>query len=159
MTRAQRKGAALRRKLGLTGRVDAEAVANMHGYPVVRWPLVKQKEIEVDGYIGIAERLGPEESRWYIAHALGHKMMHEGNQLWVYQKTMLGYRYEREADDFAHALLIDGREAAEAGLSDSWEVAEHFGVPVEMVRLQAPLALDGGLTEYDALVDKTAANP
>ena len=99
MTRAERKGAALRRKLGLTGRVDAEAVAGMFGYPVKRLPLVKQREIEVDGYICIADRLGPEESRWYIAHALGHKTMHEGNQLWVYKNTLLGCKYEREAQD------------------------------------------------------------
>ena len=38
MTRAERKGSTLRRKLGLTGRVDAEAVANLHGYPVMRLP-------------------------------------------------------------------------------------------------------------------------
>ncbi len=150
MTRAQRKGAALRRKLGLTGRVDAEAVANMHGYPVVRWPLVKQKEIEVDGFIGIAERLGPEESRWYIAHALGHKMMHEGNHLWVYKKTMLGVRYEREADDFAHALLIDDREAIVEGLTCSLEVAHYFGVPQEFVQVQAPLSF---LQEAGLLAD------
>ncbi|MDE2843840.1 MAG: ImmA/IrrE family metallo-endopeptidase [Chloroflexota bacterium] len=142
MTRAERKGAALRRRLGLTGRVDAEAVANTFGYLVKRLPLVKQKEIEVDGFIGIADWLGPEESRWCIAHCLGHKTMHEGNQLWVYKKTMLGAKYEREADDFAHALLIDGREVAEAGLSDAWEVAEHFGVPKDMVRLQPHLPIE-----------------
>ena len=143
MTRAERKGAVLRRKLGLTGRVDAEALANMHGYPVKRLPLVKLKELEVGGYICIADRLGPEESRWYIAHALGHKMMHPGNQLWVYRKTMLGSKLEREANDFAQALLMDGREAIKAGLTCYWEVAEHFGVPDEIVRLQAPLVFDG----------------
>ena len=94
MTRAERKGSTLRRKLGLTGRVDAEAVANLHGYPVMRLPLVKHKEPEVAGYVCIADRLGPEESRWYIAHALGRKMMHPGNHLWIYKKTMLGYRYD-----------------------------------------------------------------
>ena len=142
MTRAQRRGAALRRKLELTGKVDAEAVANMHGYPVVRWPLVKQKELEVAGYICIAERLGPEESRWYIAHALGHKMMHSGNHLWVYKKTMLGYRYEREAHDFAYTLLTDDREAIGEGLTCSLEVADYFGVPEEFVRVQVPMILD-----------------
>ena len=142
MNRAHRKGADLRRKLGLTGRVDAEAVANLYGYPVKRLPLVKQREIEIDGFIGIADRLGPECSRWCIAHALGHKMLHPGNQLWVYRKTMLGYKHEREANDFAHALLMDGREAIKAGLTCSWEVAEYFGVPDEIVRLQAPMVLD-----------------
>lgn len=144
MNRAQQRGADLRRKLGLTGRVDAEAVANIMGYPVKRLPLVKQKELEIDGFIGIAERLGPECSRWYIAHALGHKLMHPGNQLWVYRKTMLGNKHEREANDFAHTLLMDGREAIRAGLTCSWEVAEHFGVPEKFVRLQVSLVFDLG---------------
>ena len=42
---------------------------------------------------------------------------------------------------FAHALLMDGREAMDAGLMYSWEVAEHFGIPDEVVRLQPPLVL------------------
>ena len=141
MTRAQRRGAALRRKLGLTGRVDAEAVANMHGYPVVCWPLVKQKELEVAGYICVADRLGPEESRWYIAHALGHKLMHPGNHLWIYKHTMLGWKLEREANDFAYTLLTDDLEAIGEGFTCSVEVAHYFGVPEEFVWLQAPLDL------------------
>ncbi len=96
----------------------------------------------MDGYICIADRLGPEESRWYIAHALGHKMMHEGNQLWVYKNTLLGGKYEREAQDFAHALLTDDREAIGEGFTCSLEVADYFGVPEEFVRLQAPMVLD-----------------
>ena len=69
--------------------------------------------------------------------------MHPGNQLWVYRYTMLGYRHEREANDFANALLMHGREAIKAGLTCSWEVAEYFGVPERFVRLQAPLVLEG----------------
>ena len=106
-----------------------------------RLDLKVQKELEVAAIICIAERLGPEETRWCIAHALGHKVMHPSNQLWVYRKTMLGYRHEREANDFAHTLLMDGREVIKAGLTCSWEVAEHLGVPEWFVRLQAPLVL------------------
>ena len=136
MSRAHRRGAALRRKLGLSGRVDAEDVANIMGYRVQRLPLVNQKEIEVDGIICIADCLGPEGSRWYIAHSLGHKVMHPGNQLWVYRNTLLGYRQEREAQDFAHSLLTDAGEAMREGLSRSLEVADYFGVPEEFVRVQ-----------------------
>ena len=78
----------------------------------------------------------------YIAHALGHKIMHPGNHLWIFKKTMLGYRYEREAHDFAHTLLTDDREAIGEGFTCSLEVADYFGVPEEFVRLQAPLVLD-----------------
>ena len=34
------------------------------------------------------------------------------------------------------------REALAAHLTDWWEVAEHFGVPDSMVRLQLPLLLE-----------------
>ena len=74
-----------------------------------------------------------------LGDALGHKMLHPGNQLWVYRKSMLGYRHEREANDFAHTLPMDGREAIRAGLTCSWEVACYFGVPEEFVRVQAPM--------------------
>ena len=144
MTRAHQKGALLRRKLGLTGRVDAEAVANIMGFKVTLAPMEVQTEIEVGGYILVAERLGPEWRRWYTAHSLGHKVLHPGNQLWVYRKTMLGSKLEREANDFAHALLMDGQEAIRAGLTCYWEVAEHFGVPNEVVWLQPPLDFDWG---------------
>lgn len=147
MTRAERKGAALRRRLGLTGRVDAEAVANILGYPVERLGLEVQKEIEVDGIICVAERLGPEWRRWCIAHALGHKTMHPGNHLWVYKHTMLGWKLEREANDFAHALLIDDLEAIEEGFTSSVEVAHFFGVPEEFVRVQVRLVFDNGTSE------------
>lgn len=143
MTRAQRRGAALRLKLALSGRVDAEDVANIMGYRVERLPLVRQKEIEVDGIICIADSLGAEGSRWYIAHSLGHKVMHPGNQLWVYRNTLLGYRQEREAQDFAHSLLTDAGEAMREGLTRSLEVADYFGVPEEFLRLQAPLNIAG----------------
>ena len=141
MTRAERKGAALRRRLGISGRVDAEAVANIMGYRVERLDLKVQKELEVSGVIGIAERLGPEERRWYIAHALGHKTLHPGNHLWIYKHTMLGWKLEREANDFAHALLTDDREAIEEGLTCSLEVADYFGVPEEFVQVQMPMVL------------------
>ena len=87
-------------------------------------------------------KAAPDESRWYITHSLGHKMMHPGNHLWIYQNTMLGYRYEREANDFAYALLMDAREAVREGLTCSWEVADHFGVPDRTALLQAPLVLE-----------------
>ena len=46
-------------------------------------------------------------------------------------------RYEREADDFAHELLIDAE-----GFVHSWEIAEHFEVPGNAVRVQARLVAD-----------------
>ena len=142
MKRAQRKAAALRRKLGLHGRVDAETVANMVGLEVVPWPLEVQEEMQMGLYIGVAERLDPRWRRWVIAHAIGHRLLHSGNHLWIRDHTSLGGIYEREAEDFARALLMDVAEAMAEGLSELWEVAEHFGVPEEMAWLQPPLPME-----------------
>ena len=142
MKRAQRKAAALRRKLGLHGRVDAETVANMVGLEVVPWPLEVQEEMQMGLYIGVAERLDPRWRRWVIAHAIGHRLLHSGNHLWIRDHTSLGGIYEREAEDFARALLMDVAEAMAQGLSELWEVAEHFGVPEEMAWLQPPLPME-----------------
>ena len=135
MNRAQRKAVELRRKLGLRGKVDAEAVANRLGLTVQPWPMDGHEELRVDDVICVAQRLGPDWRRWVVAHSIGHRLMHPGNHTWTHIHTKLGYKYEREAEDFACAFLIDAQEVVEAGLTESWDVAEYFGVPDEMVRL------------------------
>ena len=141
MKRAQRKAKELRRKLGLSGRVDAEEVANILGMEVVQWPLDVQEEMQMDRYIGVAERLDSRMRRWVVAHAIGHRLLHSGNHLWTRDHTSLSGLYEREAEDFARSLLMDVGEAMDEGLRELWEVAEHFGVPEEMAWLQPPLPM------------------
>ena len=141
MSRAQRKALSLRHQLGLHGEVDVEAVANLLGMEVVTWPLTVLKEMVIGDYICVARRLDSSWRRWVIAHAIGHRLMHPGNHTWIRFHTGLAHRFEREAEDFACYLLLDVQEAIHAGLTESWEIAEHFGVPDELVRLQAPLRL------------------
>lgn len=137
MNRAQQRGSTLRQELGLEGRVDAEAVANGLGLEVQPWPLEVLSELQVDGIVVVAERLEPEWRRWVIAHAIAHRLLHRGNHLLLRDHAVLAKRYEREAEDFAYGLLVDAEEARAAGLVDSWEIAEHFGVPDEMVQQRA----------------------
>ena len=63
MNGAQRRGADMRRQLGLRGRVDAEAVAASLGLSVRPWWMEVQREMMMNGEILVAERLGPEERR------------------------------------------------------------------------------------------------
>ena len=139
MNRARRRAGTLRRRLGLRGRVDAEAVANELGLEVWLRDFQVQKEVQIDGNIAVARRLGPEWRRWVTAHAIAHRLMHPGNHLEQRAHTELPRPWEREAEDFAHALLVDEDEALAAGFVYAWEVAEHFGVPPELVRVQARL--------------------
>ena len=134
MSRAQQRGSALRGELGLRGQVDAEVVANDLGLTVKRWSLRVVEEMRFGDYIAVADRLEPEWWRWVVGHAVGHCVLHTGNHLWIRRHTDLARGFEREAEDFACGLLVDVEEAAAEGLVTSWEVAEHFGVPDEMVR-------------------------
>ena len=142
MNRAQRRTLELRRALGLRGRVDAEEVANHLGLEVKPWPLRVLKEMGIGDVICVARRLDPVWRRWVTAHAIGHRLLHPGNHLWIRLHTGLAQRFEREAEDFARALLVDAREAKAVGLTQSWEVAEHFGVPGELVQTEEPAALE-----------------
>ncbi len=134
MTHARRKGADFRRALGLRGRVDAEEVANQLGLEVWTWPFQVLQEMLLTESIAVAQRLDAPWRRWVIAHAIAHNLLHPGNHLWMQKHTLLGHRVEREAEEFAGALLIDESEALEQGIVYLWEVAEYFGVPEETVR-------------------------
>ena len=116
MNRAQREGTALRRELGLNGRIDAEAVAMGLGLEVRPWPMEVLKEMQLEGTVAVAERLDPEWRRWVIAHAIGHRLLHPGNHHRLRAHTGVTQRYEREAEDFARALLVDGPRGAGGGL-------------------------------------------
>ena len=118
-----------------------EEVACLVGLQVKLWPLQTQMEFQMDNVVCVAERLEPEWRRWVIGHAVGHRLLHPGNHIWIRSHTDLALKYEREAEDCARALLMDAREAMESGLTQSWEIAEHFGVPDEKVKLQAAMGL------------------
>lgn len=141
MNRARRRALEIRRLLGLHGRVDAQGVADILNLKIKRMHLKNLRELKSDGVICIASRCEPEWARWLMAHAIGHELMHPGNHLWINERTGLALRYEREAEDFADALLLDPHEAVEQGLTSSREVADYFGVPEEVIRLQAPMNL------------------
>ena len=62
--------------------VDAEDIAKREGLTVTIWPLLPPvEEVKVGRNIGLTEGLSSEWRRWDIAHALGHHLLHRGNQL------------------------------------------------------------------------------
>ena len=75
--------------------------------------------MRVDDVICVARGLGPDWRRWVVAHSIGHRLMHPGNHTGTHIHTKLDYKYEREAEDFAYAFLIDAQEIVEAGLTES----------------------------------------
>ena len=139
MTKATRRGRELREELGLSGQVDGEEVAEMLGLEVVELCLTSLEEFIGEGYVVIASDLPPDMARWTTAHAIGHYMMHPGNQYWLKQRTKLEDPYERQAEDFAWGLLVDPAEAQRSIGYDvlelnGWDLAEYFGVPEDLVK-------------------------
>ena len=105
------------------------------------WPFPRAEihEAKVGWLIGVAEGRSQRERRWDVAHAIGHHVLHPGNQLWLKSQTLLAEPHERQAEAFAYGLLVDETEALREGLTEAWQVAEYFGVPEEMVRVQGRL--------------------
>ena len=118
MNRAQQRGAALRQDLGLSGCIDAEAVAVSLGLEVHPWPLEVLSELQVDGVVAVAKRLDPEWRRWVIAHAIGHRLLHPGNHLWLRKHTDIPVRYEREAEDLLAPCSSTTERHGRRGLSN-----------------------------------------
>lgn len=118
--------------------LDMERVLAAEGCELVEWPfLYPVREVKQGRWIGVAKGLRPEETRYLAAHALGHHLLHCGNQLWFreWQQTSLP-RQEREADEFAAHILMPEAELRRLGNLNPWEMADHFGVPEDLARLR-----------------------
>jgi len=122
-----------RRYPGISFPVDMETLALAEGCEVIDWPFLKPvKEVKQGRFIGLAEHLDEKERRYLIAHAMGHHLLHVGNQLSFWQKTTL-HKTEREAEECAAHILMPEEELARVSDLPFWEIAEHFGVPEELV--------------------------
>jgi len=68
--------------------IDIEDVAKNEGLKVINWPLLSPiEEVKSGRWVGIREGLSSEQRRWAIAHAIGHHLMHHGNQLLLAEKS------------------------------------------------------------------------
>ena len=86
---ARKKAAELHKRYRLLEYpIDIEDVARKEGLKVINWPLLSPvEEIKRGKWIGIREGLSSEQRRWDIAHAIGHHLMHHGNQLLLTEKS------------------------------------------------------------------------
>lgn len=84
--------------------------------------------------ITVSEALSSPCDRAVAAHELGHAMLHKGlNLIFLCENTnFVQGRYEREADLFAAALLIDKNEVA-LGDKSLIEISRESGVPLYAV--------------------------
>jgi hypothetical protein len=123
---------------GLTFPLDMEYLVNEIGCELIEWPFLSPvKEVKHGRWIGVAAGLDRRERRYLVAHALGHHLLHCGNQLWFrdWQETSV-LRQEREADEFAAHILMPETELERLGNPTTWDIAEYFGVPEELTTLR-----------------------
>ncbi len=126
----------LRRYPELSFPVNMEDVLGKEGCEVVEWSFASPvREVKRGRWVGMAHGLDQPEARYLMAHALGHHLLHCGNQLWFREWQQASTRrQEREADEFAAHILIPEGDLARVGTLDTWEIAERFGVPEELAR-------------------------
>lgn len=99
----------------------------------------RMKEFYFRGSIVVRADLSIREKRELIAHALGHHLFHAGNHLAMQKRIYsFGNYHEKQANAFAACLLIPlsklSRLMADRARID--EIADHFGVQEELVRLR-----------------------
>ncbi|MFH1031468.1 MAG: ImmA/IrrE family metallo-endopeptidase [Chloroflexota bacterium] len=114
--------------------LDIEELVTEVGCELIEWKFLSPvKEVKHGRWIGIAEGLERNEQRYLAAHALGHHLLHCGNQLWFrdWQETSV-VKQEREADEFAAHILMPAPELARVITLSVWELADYFDVPEEL---------------------------
>ncbi len=120
---------------GLSFPLDMEGVVTAEGCTCLEWPFLDPiREVKRGEWIGVADWLDAPERRRHLAHALGHHLMHRGNQLSFRTWHKINrWKQEREAEEFAAHLLIPEDELEKARGMDVWALAESFGVPEDLV--------------------------
>ena len=109
--------------------VDLRRLVDDLGLEVVYFPFRGRiREMIVDGVIGVQPGLPRPWFRWYVAHAIGHHLMHLGTSFYLDGWQWVSHaKTERQAEEFAAWLLtgVDGRHCSAAEL----------GIPAEKAHL------------------------
>ncbi len=137
MNTAQERAREVRHRYRFTRPSDLERVLRAENMEVVRFPLVgRLREVMTFNYVAIQDTLQDQRSiHELLAHALGHYLLHVGNQL-VFAfpgDAVPAAKFERQAWDFAFELLMPAR-MVESRLREGWsdaDLRDHFEVSDE----------------------------
>jgi len=138
MNTAQERACEVRLRHALRRAADIERVLEEENVKFVRFPLVgRLDEVIVLNMIGVRDSI-EECAAVYelLAHALGHYLLHAGNQIEFVLATNLPLsdQWERQAWDFAFELLMPAgmvearlrKGWSESDLQDDFEVRDEF---------------------------------
>ncbi len=127
--RSKTLAADLWRRHRLSLPVDLRAVVDDLGLEVVTFAFRgRVKEVIVDGTIGVQPGLPRRWFRWYVAHAIGHHLLHVGTGFYLRSwQWVNNAKVERQAEEFA-AWLTCG--------TDGWRLqASDMEIPHEKLLL------------------------
>ena len=105
--------------------VDLRTLADRLSVEVTTFPFRgRVQEMIVDGVIGVRPGLPRPWFRWYVAHAMGHHLLHVGGSFYLESWQWVSRaKAERQAEEFAFALL--------AGPDPHGWTARELGIPPE----------------------------
>ncbi len=138
----------VRHKYGLTTPVSdtrLDRLLESHHIEVSLFPFVGRViELLFSNYLLLSRDLTAEQQRWYKGHALGHWLLHRGNQFWLEVATpVTKAKQETQATIFAGFLLLGQMEDwAWSGMTIE-QAALKARVPQENLRLWWHIVSDG----------------
>ena len=101
-------------------------------------------ELIVNDVVVLGTGLARSWRRWLKAHALGHHLLHSGNQLEL--PLLVQGHWERQVDEFAGWLIFGALPfSVSAGTVDAGILAEWADVPVECVRRWWVIVSEAGM--------------
>ena len=114
---------------GLTVPVDLQRLADGLGLGVVSFPFAgRVKEVIIGRTIGVQPGLPRPWFRWYVAHAIGHHMLHVGTSFYLESWQWVNHaKAERQAEEFA-AWLVAGPDGCR-------RTAPDLGIPADKLPL------------------------
>lgn len=146
MNSAQVRAREIRRRYHFTHPSDIERVLKAENIQVVRFPLKgRVKEMIVYNFVGLPLSLERDSRERYelLAHALGHYLLHAGNQPFFHldKDRVVARQWEHQAWDFAFELLMPANTLTrllQEAFNDT-DLCEHFQVSEEFFqrRMQA----------------------
>ncbi len=134
------KAAELWHQHNLSVPVDLKRLVRELGLEVVTFPFKgRLQEVILDRVIGVRPGLTRSWLRWYVAHAIGHYVLHVGASFHPEAWQWVSHaKSERQAEEFAAWLL--------AG-PDGWRLShEELGIPSEKLSLVRALAESSSVT-------------
>ena len=104
---AYERGRKMAVEFGLEQPADLKPILTKLEIEVVPWRFNgRVREVVLEGYIGIDDRLSEAWSRWLTAHAIGHHLLHTGASFYLESWQWVNrVKAERQAEEFAAGLL------------------------------------------------------